>query len=208
MKKLGILGGTFNPIHMGHIELAECAYKSTLLDEVLFIPTGISYQKSTKNVLDSNIRLEMVHLAIENVSYFSCSDIETKRSGFTYTYETLLTLKSLYNGYELFFIVGMDCLFSIESWLHPEIIFSNCTLIVANRDHISNSLILEKKKELEDIYKAKIILLDYNILPVSSTQIRDMIYNNIAVEPYVPKSVLAYIKSHNLYKVGNTIEKQ
>ena len=207
MKKLGILGGTFNPIHKGHIELAECAYKSTLLDEVLFIPTGISYQKLNSNVLDSNLRSEMVRLAIDEYPYFSCSDIETKRNGYSYTYETLLTLKNLYQDYELFFIVGMDCLFSIESWLHPDIIFQSWTLLVANRDNINQTMILKKKKYLEDTYHSNIILLDYNILPVSSTQNRDMINRDISIDSYVPKTVLSYIKSHNLYKAGNTIEK-
>ena len=96
MKKIGIMGGTFNPIHNGHVALAQAAYEFCQLDEVWFMPSGCSYMKSKDNVVAGEERLEMTRLAIEGISYFKCSDLEVKRAGNTYTAETLEILNELY----------------------------------------------------------------------------------------------------------------
>ena len=121
MTKIGIMGGTFDPIHLGHLALAEKAFQFIPLDFVLFIPTGISYRK--KDVTDAVHRKNMCELAIRNTPYFYLSEIEINKKGNTYTYETLQDLKRQYENSELFFIIGADSLFSIETWKCPDLIF-------------------------------------------------------------------------------------
>ena len=114
VKKVGIMGGTFNPIHNGHLTLAQCAQKQIGLDKVLFMPSGISYMK--KNVLDPQKRADMVHLAIKDNPDFELSLIEVQKSGNTYTCETLEILTSNNPDTQYYFIMGADSLFQIEQW--------------------------------------------------------------------------------------------
>lgn len=138
-KKMGIMGGTFNPIHTGHLLLAQWAMEEAGLDGVLFMPTGNSYMKDKGEMLSGPERLVMTQLAIRDRECFYCSDLEVKRGGNTYTYETLESLQFLYPQAKLYFIVGADCLFSIENWYCPEKIFRCCTLLAASRGHIYGS---------------------------------------------------------------------
>ena len=110
--KTGIMGGTFDPIHNGHILIARSAYEKVGLDKVLFMPSGNSYMK--KNVLDVSKRVEMVRLAIADFPYFELSSIEAQRQGNTYTYDTLEQLTKQNPKDEYYFIMGADSLFSIE----------------------------------------------------------------------------------------------
>ena len=131
-KKIGIMGGTFNPIHYGHLILAERARESFSLDYVIFIPSGLSYMKD--DVLDSNIRYQMTALAIKDNPNFKISAIETNRIGNSYTYETLEELSLLEKeGSTFYFIIGEDSLFNIEQWKFPERIFQLAEIIVAKR---------------------------------------------------------------------------
>ena len=112
--KIGILGGTFDPIHNGHLQLAESAYNEFGLEKVIFIPTGVSYMKS--GVSQAHHRYEMCSLAISSFPYFEIDDEEIKREGNTYTFETLRYLNSKYPDAEICFIIGLDTLYSIETW--------------------------------------------------------------------------------------------
>ena len=123
MQKIGIMGGTFNPIHIGHLTLAQRVLDDLKLDEIWFIPTGCSYMKSNKDMVSPEERYHMTSLAIENHSQMKCLDIEIKRQGYTYSYETLEQLKNLYPQNVFYFIFGADCLFQIEEWKYPERIF-------------------------------------------------------------------------------------
>ena len=197
--KLGILGGTFNPVHTGHLILAENAYDQLGLDEVCFIPSGVSYLKDTSVIAPAKDRLAMVSLAIEGNPHFSLSTIETDREGDSYTYETLMELKEKDPSCELFFICGADILMSIGTWKKPEKIFELCELVVAPRDEKSITELKEKVSELEKTYDARIRLLHTTDLAISSRMLRERLKDNKSVRYYLPEKVMGYIKEHKLY---------
>lgn len=201
-KRIGILGGTFNPIHVGHLRMAECAREALDLDTVLIMPTGNSYMKNAEDILPGEIRLRMVELSIRSNPCFSASDLEIRRQGQTYTFETLEQLHFIYPNTEFFFIVGADCLFSIERWYKPERIFEQCTLLAANRNDISMPEILNKCEDLRNRFHAKIELFDMPQMDISSTMIRKLMKEDKSIRYYVTDSVFDYIKSNHLYEGG------
>lgn len=205
MGRIGILGGTFNPIHTGHLMLAEWARDSAGLDQVWFIPTGTTYMKSSQEgvsaaaAMPGRERLHMADLAVADNPAFRCLDLEIRRNGPSYTYETLEQLKEMYPGEEFFFITGADCLFSIENWMCPHRIFRCCTLLAAARGEYSLSHMEEKKKELEERF-GRILLLPFPDIAISSTEIRRRIRQGRSVRYLVPDSVLEYIKEKGFYR--------
>lgn len=124
LKKIGIMGGTFNPIHIGHLIIAEKAREQFGLDHVLFMPSGMPYMKDCREVLPGKTRTKMTELAIQSNLFFAISTIEVEREGRTYTYETLEYLRTQNPDTEYYFILGADSLWKIEEWKHPERIFA------------------------------------------------------------------------------------
>ena len=198
--KVGIMGGTFNPVHNGHLLLAEQAREYCNLDEILFMPSGNSYMKEQGEIPDGDTRISMTALAIEDNPHFALSTLEVERKGPTYTCETLAELKKLHPETEYYFIVGADNLFSIETWWKPEEILAGCTLIVAARGDKEESAIINKAAELKEKYKARILLLPERRFDVSSTEIREKIKRGESVRYLLPDKVIAYIKKNRLYK--------
>ncbi len=198
--KIGILGGTFNPVHVGHLLMAEYAKDTVGLDVVIMMPAGKSYMKANTNVLSGEQRLRMIELSTEGNPYLISSDLEIRRAGNTYTYETLLQMKELCPKADIYFIVGADSLFSMENWVKPEIIFANCTILAAVRGNRDKEDLLCKKKELEVRFGAKIILLDFPQMDISSTEIRERVKNNKSIRYMVIEEVRRYIEDNNLYK--------
>lgn len=199
MKKIGIIGGTFNPIHIGHLMLGEWVRESLGLHQILYVPTGCSYTKNTNEIRSGAERLHMVNLAIKENPYFASDDIEINREGNTYTYETMVELKKRNPENQYYFVVGADCLFSIESWKCPDKIFENCTLVVVNRNGIREKDFFEKKKELEQKYSICIEYVSFPQIDISSTKIRENCRKEMSIRYMVPKEVEEYIISHNLY---------
>lgn len=200
MKKIGIMGGTFNPIHIGHLILAERAMEDNALDEIWLIPTGYSYMKKNQDIVSGEERYIMATLAIEGYNRMKCLDIEINRSGYTYSYETLEQLKDMYPDYMFYFIFGADCLFTIETWKYPERIFNNCKVIAAVRNGASMTEMEQKKEELEQRFGAKIILFPFLNLEISSTELRERIRTGKSVRHLIPEKVLSYIQEKQLYK--------
>lgn len=202
MAKIGILGGTFNPIHLGHIALAKAAYEELKLDKVLIMPTGISYLKMDQAVLSKETRAEMVKLAIKDIDYFEFSDIEIKKEGNTYTSETLEDLHKLYPLDTFYYLIGADTLFSIERWKNPDIIFNLSTLAVMNRDDANLEDIKIQINHLHKVYNANIEIINNPKIDISSTYIRQEIANNNydKIEHMLNIDVLDYIKHNNIYK--------
>lgn len=200
MGKIGIMGGTFNPIHMGHLLLAQYALEENDLDEIWLLPTGCSYMKREDNTISPWERYHMTKLAVSDNSKMRCMDIEIKREGYTYTYETLEQLKSLYPEQEFYFIFGADCLFSIERWKEPQKIFDGCTIIAAVRSGASMEEMEEKKAELAESFQARIILMPFLQLELSSTVIRERVRMGKSIRYMVPDVVLKYIEEKNFYR--------
>lgn len=199
-KKIGIMGGTFNPIHIGHLLLAENAREHFALDEILFIPSGYSYMKNETEVADKQMRLEMTRLAIEDNPSFTLSSIEVDRAGNTYTCETLKALKEREPENEFYFIVGADSLFSMETWRQPEDIFGQCIILAAVRDDKDKDDIREQMKYLEEKYGANIRQIPFSDIAISSTDIRKKISEGRSVRYMVPDRVISYIEAHDLYR--------
>ena len=200
MKKIGILGGTFNPIHIGHLILAEQAYDEYDLDEVIIIPSGISYLKSTEEVLPSDDRINMAVLAAGSNPHFTVSDIEVRRAGNSYTSETLEILKSQHPDYEYYFIIGADTLYNMESWKNPDRIFASCHILAAIRDNSTVSELNSKIADYKSRFNASVDILKTTDVEISSRMIRKLVSEGHSVRYYVPDAVNEYIVEHGLYK--------
>lgn len=198
-KKVGIMGGTFNPIHVGHLILAETARTQFELDEILFIPSGKSYMKQQMEIPAGEIRADMTSLAIEDNPYFALSLMEIEREGNTYTYETVEMLKSQNHDTEYYFIMGEDSLYAIEKWKFPQRIFDSCTILAAVRNVESVNNIEAEAKRLSEKYRGKVLLLSCGNMDISSSQIREKVKQGYSIRYIVPDKVINYIEEHNLY---------
>mgnify|MGYP001625269812 CR=1 FL=1 len=200
MKKIGVMGGTFNPIHIGHMMLAEAARDEFSLDEIWLIPTGFSYMKNPRDVLSAEERYRMTCLAVKDNDKMRCLDMEIRRQGRTYSYETMEELKDSFPETEFFFLVGADCLFAMESWKFPERLFRACSIIAAVREGTDMPKMERKRLELEQRYGAIIFLFSFRNLEISSTDIRERIYGGKSIRYLVPDIVMRYIEKNGLYK--------
>lgn len=198
MKKIGILGGTLDPIHNGHLMIAECARDQLSLDEVWFMPTGNPPHKSNQNISPNEVRKEMIELAIEDNNNFKFSDFEYKRDGIIYTSDTMKLLKNAYKDTDFYFIMGADSLMYFKDWHKPEEIVLYCNLVVAGRNN-DDSELLREVAILEDKYNINIHVLKSPKICISSSDIRDYINNKFSIKYMVPDSVERYIKNKNLY---------
>lgn len=193
------MGGTFDPIHMGHLLLAEEARKQVGLEKIIFMPSGQSYMKQERKVLSADQRLKLVELSTQDTPYFEVSDMEILRGGYTYTYETLEILVAQNPDIEYYFILGADSLFSIERWKCVERIFENCWILAAARDKKDIFQLQEQAKKLAELYGAKIVVLNFPQVDISSTQIRESIKKHEPVKDMLHDKALEYILENKLY---------
>ena len=201
MKRYGIIGGTFDPIHYAHLYIAYEAKLQLNLDEVIFMPAGIQPFKVENNVTDSLLRYNMVKEAIKPYEEFSVSTYEIEKECLSFTYETLEHLKNkLGEECELFFITGADCLMSIDRWKEVSKILSLCTFVVFSRGGFDNEVLKRRKEEVEEKFKCNIIILNLKQLEISSTDIRDRVKNGKRIDFFVPEEVKKLIIENDLYK--------
>ena len=200
--KIGLIGGTFNPIHHGHLILSEYVRENFQLDKVIFIPTGLPPHKSATVVEKPEIRLEMTKLAIERNQFFSVSDIETYREGISYTIDTITELKNLYPNDQLYFLIGADSLFELPTWKYYDKLISKTNIIVVNRPGGANNLIGAKIKEYEDQFGGSIIEVKSPLIDISSSDIRNRVKDGKSIKYLVPNNVEEFILQKNLYKEG------
>lgn len=200
MSKIGILGGTFNPIHNGHILLADYCKKRLKLDRIILIPTYIPPHKSSKELANEIHRLNMCETAIKNLDSFSVSDIEIKRHGKSYTCDTLTSLKELYPNDTLCFIVGADMFLTLDKWKNPKLIFEKAEIAAVPRN-------LSDCDDLKNYYDsvlvklgAKAHILENPVMQVSSTFIRENIRNFNIIKPLIDRNVYEYIVKNKLYQ--------
>ncbi len=204
--KIGILGGTFDPIHLGHLITAETARDAFGLNHVILVPTGCSYFKEDQKVTPARERYEMTLLAASGNVRLTVTDMETRREGNSYTVDTLRELKALYPNDELFYIVGADTLVMMSLWREPQAIFDLCTVLVASRkDQVDAMGLTEEMQKLRDAYHARIELLPVRNVEISSSDIRARVAKGQSVRYLVPTQVGNYIEAHGLYRMGEEL---
>ncbi len=195
--RIGVFGGTFDPIHMGHLIVAEDARAALELDRVLFIPAGQPWFKSYRQITDSNHRLAMVRLAVESNPSFDVSDIEIKRSGPSYTVDTLAELHERYTGAEFIVILGVDALREIDRWHQPRRLFEMASVVGMARPGAS----LDPSVLNAAIPGAsgRMRLVDSALIDISGTEIRQRVAAGQSVRYRVPAAVDRYICENGLY---------
>lgn len=197
--KLGVLGGTFDPIHVAHLALAEAAVREVGLSEVIFVPAGNPYFKPPGTVTPAHHRLSMVCLALAGYPRFRLSTIEVDRPGPSYTAETLAELHHKWGeDAELYFLLGYDSLESVPGWYHPEEILAYSCLVVAPRPGYSDSCLGWIEDKLPGIVE-RLVWLKEPLLEVSSSMIRERVAKGLSIEGLVPPPVADYIAIHHLY---------
>lgn len=206
-KKVGIMGGTFDPIHYGHLILAQNALDTFSLDEILFVPSGTPWLKESTKVLSKNKRVSMTGMAIEDNPDFALSTIEIDREGNSYSYETVEELKRMQPKTDFYFIMGADSLLEIERWKHPDRLMAECTLLVAVRDDCDREGLEKQIIYLTDKYQADIKILPANRIDISSTKIRRMIQEGKSVRYMLPDQVIRFIQKNHLYRQETSSEK-
>lgn len=196
--KTAMFGGSFDPIHNGHVSLAKAFVETLGLERVLIIPTFYPPHKQKKTTVTSEQRLEMCRLAFEGEELFEVSDIEIRREGKSYTYMTLEELSELYPDDELYLITGADMFMTIDEWKNPEIIFSHAVICGVPRNDDDISDLREKAKKLSAM-GARTEILDPGIMTVSSTEIRRRVSDGESISGLVPPLVEDYIIKNGLY---------
>ncbi len=200
MKKVGIMGGTFNPIHIAHLILAETAFEQFKLDEVVFMPSKRPAYKELEDVIEEEHRQKMIELAIAGNDHFRIDTMEFYREGNTYTADTLLELTKKNPDVEYYFIIGGDSLFQLERWSRPDVVMSLSHIVAAQREDLDDEEILLKIKDLEKRYDATIDLLKIPQIDVSSKMLRSKLQQGKNIRYYVPMAVEQYIIENELYK--------
>lgn len=200
MKKIGILGGTFNPVHTAHLIIAEAAQEDAGLDDILFVPSGCSYLKDASDIVSAKHRINMTGLAIEDNPHFALSTMEIDRGGNSYTCDTIMELKKRYPDQEYYLIVGADNLFTMEEWKDAEVIFQNAKILAAVRGNKKRADMEKKIAQLKEKYGADIILLDVRQVDISSSEIREKIAAGRSVRYMLPEKVREYILKNHLYE--------
>ncbi len=191
MSKVGIFGGTFDPIHHGHLITAQSVREIRDLDKIIFIPSFISPHKADVNSASPEHRMNMLKLAVERIDFFEVSDYEIIKEGISYTIDTLKEFKKKYD--ELEFIIGYDNIFKFHTWKNPDEIMK-----------ITKILVLKRKSSLppphEDKYVKSALFVETRGIEISATDIREKVKQGMPIHYLVPEKVKEYIYSFNLYK--------
>jgi nicotinate-nucleotide adenylyltransferase len=196
--RIGIFGGAFNPIHNGHLLLAEQAREQCELDEVWFVPTRIPPHKTADNLSSGPNRLEMIRLATAGMPAFKASSIELERNEVSWTIDTLTRLKEKQPADELFFLIGADSLRDLPTWKEPENIASLATIVAVNRGPIGDDF-YEALKSLPESIQSRIRLITIPGIDLSSTDIRQRVQARQSIRFQVPRPIEQYILEHGLF---------
>ena len=205
-KRIAIMGGTFDPIHMGHLVTAEAVRHEFDIDEVIFVPTGNPPHKDNVNVTSAEHRYLMTALATAGNVQFQVSRIEIDRIGTTYTIDTIKELKETYGkDSKLYFITGADAVQQILTWKNSEELLTLCTFVAVTRPGYDKSELMDKVEELRRQYGSAIQFLEVPALSISSSDIRNRVKENRPIKYLVVGAVETYIQKHRLYAHPLTI---
>lgn len=208
--KIGLVGGTFDPIHKGHVLLGQMAREQFALDEIWFLPAGQPYFKEGKNISSRLDRLAMTKRALGHLPWARVCDMELKREGRTYTFETVEELKAAYPAHEFSFIFGADCLDQLENWKEPRRILAGAEIIAAGRGRGADYAAMEEKAAaLMQCFGGRIRILKMHqetrpagavsVLDLSSTQVRERMAAGLPIEGMLPEGTEAYVKRQGMY---------
>lgn len=198
--RIGICGGTFDPIHYGHLMISEVIRQQAGLDKVIFMPAGNPPHKDMHTIAEPLHRYNMVKIAIKHNPFFEISDIEIKRKGTTYTIDTLRQLKERYGANVQFvYIIGADVVLQLTTWKDFSLVFEMCEFVASFRPGVDNDEVINAVQMLKEKYDAKIQLFDNPLIEISSTDIRQRCYEGVSIKYMVPDEVENYIKQNRLY---------
>lgn len=198
-KKTGIMGGTFDPVHLGHLGVASAALEEGGLEEVIFMPAYIQPFKQDRYVADPDDRLNMLKLSCMYQDRFKVSTWEIEQETVSYTYDTVMHILSEEKIESISFIMGSDSFLQIEKWYKGKDLLKVCSFIVGLRETNDRKAVKEYALRLNGEYGSEITLLEKNMLPISSSMIREMVINNKPITGLVSPLVEEYIYSHELY---------
>ena len=200
--KIGIMGGTFDPIHNGHLMLGHAAYEAFSLDQIWLMPNGNPPHKKSETIKSTaEDRMKMTSLAIAPFPEFVLQPYEALRAEVSCSYQTMEHFSKIYPDDEFYFIIGADSLMAIETWIHPERIFPTCTILATYRNEVKTKEEMNRQIQyLSEKYHAKIRLLETPLMPVSSHELRASLQSGDSVSEYMPAAVCSYIKQHHLYR--------
>ena len=196
--KIGILGGTFNPVHLGHVKMVEHVINKMKLDKIVFIPTYITPHKQNNIILDPDSRLEMLRLALDDDPRFMIEEYEIEKKDISYSIDTIRYLKTKYPEHRLYWILGADMLMYIDKWYEYRDVLKEIEFIALRREGHKDKEITEKILMLKNECDAKIEFCDIAPINISSSDIREGIKKGEDIEKLVHKSVEQYIINNSL----------
>jgi nicotinate-nucleotide adenylyltransferase len=197
--KIGVLGGTFDPVHLGHLAMAGEVKKALGLEEVLMVPAGQPVAKTPQRVTPAEHRLKMLRLAVADKPHFKVSTIEVERPGPSYTADTLDELKKQCGGeVEIYFILGWDSLSQLPEWHEPGRIIERCYLVAVPRPGFPRPRLEDLERKLPGITK-KVVMMNKPRRDISASVIREIAARGRSIDKLVPGPVAAYIVKHRLY---------
>lgn len=200
MSDIGILGGTFDPFHTGHLTIAEAALSSGGMDKVLLMPAKVSPFKLGREMAGENDRLAMAEIAAEQNENIEVSKLELESEGVSYTFRTLTTLHKMH-PYDIYWlIVGSDQFLALESWYKGKDILEDFQIILAPRPGYMMDLIEEKLGRYTSVYGTAVRVVKYEMVDISSTEIKEHIREGRSIEGLVPPGIDDYINEHGLYR--------
>ena len=194
--RVGVLGGTFDPLHLGHLRAAEVARDELSLDRVLFVPAANPPHKVGVPVSDASLRIRMMEAALAPYGAFVLSTIEVERGGPSYTIDTMASLRALYPSHELFFITGSDAFQEIRTWHRWKTLLESCAFVVHERPGSDVEAALDVVPES---LRGRITVLRREMLDVSATEIRRLAGEGHSIRFLVPDPVADYVQEHRLY---------
>lgn len=199
--RYAIMGGTFDPIHFGHLAAAEAVREELHCDKIIFIPSGNPPHKKMRALTDAKHRYAMTVMAVNSNPNFEVSSIEIGRNGYTYTLDTVKQLLDYYSSnVELLFITGADAILEVESWYKVEELLKLCSFVAVTRPGYDKSKLEKKLQYLQSKYNSRLYSIDVPGLNISSTDIRKRIKEGRSIKYLVPENIEQYIYKYKLYK--------
>lgn len=198
MRPWGVLGGSFDPIHNGHILLAQEVFNILNLEKMIFIPAYVAPHKIGQSYASAEDRFAMTKLAVENISDFCVSDLELRRGNVSYTVDTMIELKQLYPNQEFYFIIGADSVPQLKTWNRIEELFGLVKFVAVYRPGYDDVLAKARKDYGENA--ERIITIRTSEYDLSSTNIRQKVQLGQSIKDMVPTKVAEYIEKHGLYR--------